>query len=195
MCESCFGSSAGIPPPAWRGTSAVLRSWAELLTHLPHTSGYVLPGLSHVGINKQLKLCPKPRGYLYKIIECHLCLAVSFALATCQWEKATNINIYKCFFRHESSSWGVRLLCRLPLQGSQEAMTLTVSQAQSSILTKYQSHFSPDFSSAWAYLHFLPNPVAYQKSLFSRPVYLQQTSNILFSTSKSHLTSFLKIWH
>lgn len=115
--------------------------------------------------------------------------------ATCQWEKATNINIHKCFFRHESSSWGVRLLCRLPLQGSQEAMTLTVSQSPSSILTKYQSHFSPDFSSAWAYLHFLPNPVAYQKSLFSRPVYLQQTSNILFSTSKSHLTSFLKIWH
>lgn len=61
-------------------------------------------------------------------------------------------------------------------------MTMTV------IYTKNQSHFSTDFSSAWAYLHFLPNPVACQESVFSRPVYLQQ-NNILFSASKSHPTS------
>lgn len=58
----------------------MLRSWAELLTHLPHTSVSVLPSLSYVGVNKQLKLCPKPQGHLCKIIKCHLCLAVSVSL-------------------------------------------------------------------------------------------------------------------
>lgn len=62
------------------GEAQVLCSGAELLTPLPHTSGSVLPSLSYTGINKQLKLCPKPQGYLYKIIKCHLCSAVSVAL-------------------------------------------------------------------------------------------------------------------
>lgn len=58
----------------------MLRSWAELLTHLPHTSLSVLPSLSYVGVNKPLKLCPEPQGYLCKIIKCHLYLAVNVSL-------------------------------------------------------------------------------------------------------------------
>lgn len=88
-------------------------------------------------------------------------------------------------------AWGQQLGCKCPLQSPIAGFSRGSDRVSVSVTHTYQvpATLSPDFSSAWASFHFLPNPMAYQKSLSSWPVYLQQTSNILFSASKSYLTS------
>lgn len=112
--------------------------------------------------------------------------------AICQQEKVANINIYKCFFRHEGSSWGVRLLLHLPLQGSQEAMTVTV-------IYTYQASIGHIFPlvSPLPELIFTFCPILWPiRNLCFLGLYI--CNKLLISSQLLSLTSLqliLKIWH